>query len=583
MKESKNYPLYEVTPVNSIRELLDIAEAEVPEKISFKYRVKDDIIKEIKYAEFIRDVNAVGSALCELGVVGEHIAQIGENSYRWINVYLTVLAGNGVYIPVDKDLPDGDIINILKHSDASVLFYSSKFDDFVQKYAASELADIHYFIRICNNEEIADEIPEYFGTNPRFLSFEKLKEHGYELLDNGYDEYLKRHSEPYDLKMIVYTSGTTGLAKGVMLCEHNLVSIVYYGLQVSTVYETYLSVLPYHHTYEAVAGLLVSLHHHSTICINENLKSVMKNLVTYKPDYIYLVPAFAEEFYRRIWATAKRSGKEKGLQTLIKTSNNLRKVGIDARRKFFSTIHENFGGNLKKIVCGGAPIRPEIGEFFDDIGINLINGYGITECSPLVAANRDYFNDWNTVGCVLPCCEIKLEDVTPEGIGEICVKGDIVMLGYYKMPEETAEVLSSDGWFRTGDYGKINSKEQLIITGRKKNIIVLSNGKNVYPEEIENYIQNIPYVKEVVVYGLKNEYGEEYKLCAEVFLNAEKLEEMGVTDPADMLKADISKACASLPVYKNIGKIVIRSKEFDKTTTNKIKRQSITHDDKEAE
>ena len=227
MKESKNYPLYEVTPVNSIRELLDIAEAEVPEKIAFKYRVKDDIIKEIKYAEFIRDVNAVGSALCELGVVGEHIAQIGENSYRWINVYLTVLAGNGVYIPVDKDLPDGDIINILKHSDASVLFYSSKFDDFVQKYAASELADIHYFIRICNNEEIADEIPEYFGTNPRFLSFEKLKEHGYELLDNGYDEYLKRHSEPYDLKMIVYTSGTTGLAKGVMLCEHNLVSIVY--------------------------------------------------------------------------------------------------------------------------------------------------------------------------------------------------------------------------------------------------------------------------------------------------------------------------------------------------------------------
>lgn len=580
MKEQKNYPLYEVTPVNSIRELLDMAEAEVPETIAFKYRIKDENIKEITYAEFVRDVNALGSALSELGVIGEHIAQIGENSYNWVNVYLTTLAGNGVYVPIDKDLPECDILNILSHSDSSVLFYSSKYDDFVKDNAPS-LTNIHYFIRICNDEEKVGITPDYFETSPRFLSFETLRDHGRELIDNGYDEYLKRHSEPYDLKMIVYTSGTTGIAKGVMLCEHNLVSIIYYGLQVSTIYQTYLSVLPYHHTYEAVAGLLVSLHHHSTICINENLKTVMKNLVTYKPEYIYLVPAFAEEFYRRIWATAKRSGKEKGLKTLIKTSNNLRKVGIDARHKFFSTIHENFGGNLRKIVCGGAPIRPEIGQFFDDIGISLINGYGITECSPLVAVNRDFFNDWNTVGCVLPCCEVKLEDITPEGIGEICVKGDIVMLGYYKMPEATADVLSSDGWFRTGDYGMINEKEQLVITGRKKNIIVLSNGKNIYPEEIENYIQNIPYVKEVVVYGMKNEYGEETKLCAEVFLNAEKLEEMGVTEPAEMLKKDISAATSSLPSYKNIGKIVIRSKEFDKTTTNKIKRQSITKEDAE--
>ncbi|MGN1408889.1 MAG: AMP-dependent synthetase/ligase [Eubacteriales bacterium] len=581
MKESKNYPLYDVTPVSSIRDLLDMAESEVPEKIAFKYRIEDEKIKEITYAGFVRDVNALGSALCELGVVGSHIAQIGENSYRWVNVYLTALAGSGVYVPIDKDLPEADVINVICHSDSTVLFYSEKYDNLVKNNADGALSGIRYFIRICNRETDNDSAPDYFGSDKRFMSFEKLKQHGYELLDTGYDEYMKQHSEPYDLKMIVYTSGTTGLAKGVMLCEHNLVSIVYYGLQVSTVYDVYLSVLPYHHTYEAVAGLLVSLHHHSTICINENLKTVMKNLVTYKPDYIYLVPAFAEEFYRKIWSTAKRSGKEKGLKTLIKTSNNLRKIGIDARQKFFATIHESFGGNLKKIVCGGAPIRPEIGEFFDSIGINLINGYGITECSPLVAANRDFFNDWNTVGCVLPCCEVKLEDVTPDGVGEICVKGDIVMLGYYKMPEATADVLSDDGWFRTGDYGMINSKDQLIITGRKKNIIVLSNGKNVYPEEIENYIQNIPYVKEVVVYGLKNEYGEEYKLCAEVFLNAEKLEELGITNPAESLKSDIASACSSLPVYKNIGKIVIRSKEFDKTTTNKIRRQSIEGPDKD--
>jgi len=288
------------------------------------------------------------------------------------------------------------------------------------------------------------------------------------------------------------------------------------------------------------------------------------------------VPAFAEVFYRKIWSTAAKTGKEAGLKALIKTSNGMRKMGVDLRKKFFKTIHESFGGNLRKIVCGGAPIRPEVGEFFDSIGIDLINGYGITECSPLVAANRDYFNDWNTVGSPLPCIELKFDDVTPEGIGEICVKGDIVMLGYYKQPEATKDVLTEDGWFSTGDYGMMNERGQLIITGRKKNIIVLANGKNIYPEEIENYIQNIPYVKEVVVYSLRNEHGEETKLCAEIFLNEEKVQEMGITDPAASLKKDVAQATSTLPSYKAISKIVIRQKEFEKTTTNKIKRQSIS-------
>jgi long-chain acyl-CoA synthetase len=577
MKELKNYPPYEVTPVHSVRELLKIAEDEAADKIAFRYRADADNIHDITYREFIRDVRALGSALTERGLIGDHIAQIGENSYRWIVLYLAQLAGDGVYVPVDRDLPEPDILNIVNHSDSTVLFYTPKYDDIVRQNADGALSRVKLFVRVVNDDNASEEEcrAPYFEDNPRFASYRDLMARGYELLDSGYEYYDSHVSGEYDLKMIVYTSGTTGMAKGVMLSEHNLISIVYYGLQVSTVYETCLSVLPYHHTYEAVAGLLVSLHHHSTICINENLSAVLKNMQTYKPDYIYLVPAFAEVFYRKIWSTAQKSGKEKGLKTLIKTSNGMRKIGIDARRKLFHTIHESFGGNLRKIVCGGAPIRPEIGEFFDAIGIDLINGYGITECSPLVAANRDYFNDWNTVGSVLPCCELRFDDVTPEGIGEICVKGDIVMLGYYKQPEATKEVLTEDGWFSTGDYGRMNEREQLLITGRKKNIIVLANGKNIYPEEIENYIQSIPYVKEVVVYSLKNEHGEETKLCAEVFLNQERVEEMSITDPAEALKKDVAAVTASLPSYKQIAKIVIRQKEFEKTTTNKIKRQSI--------
>jgi len=577
VKKLKNYPLYEVTPVNSIRELLEIAEKEAADKYAFKYRRTGNEIVEITYRDFIRDVNAIGSALTELGVIGNHIAQIGENSYRWITVYIAALAGNGVYVPVDKELPESDILNILVHSDSDVLFYTPRYDDIVEKYKDNTLSHYKYFIRILNEsaDPAGEELPAYAAADKRFMTYGALVIRGKELLDGGNVDYFEKKSNPNELKMIVYTSGTTGLQKGVMLSEHNLVSIVYYGLQVSTVYDTSLSVLPYHHTYEAVAGLLVSLHHHTTICINDAIKNVVKNLGLFKPDFIYIVPAFAEEFYRRIWATAKKNGKEKGLKLLLKVSKGLRAVGIDKRRELFGMIHETFGGNLRKIVCGGAPLRPEIADFFDDIGIDFINGYGITECSPLVAANRDRFNDPRTVGSVLPCCEVKLEDVTPEGIGEICVKGDIVMLGYYKMPEITAEVLSPDGWFATGDYGMINELEQLMITGRKKNIIVLNNGKNIYPEEIENYIQSIPYVKEVIVYSLKNEHGEETKLCAEVFLNAEKIEELGITDPASNLKEDVTKVCAPLPSYKNVSKIIIRQTEFAKTTTNKIKRQGL--------
>jgi long-chain acyl-CoA synthetase len=348
-----------------------------------------------------------------------------------------------------------------------------------------------------------------------------------------------------------------------MLSENNLVASVYYGLQVSTVYDTCLSVLPYHHTYEAVSGILVSLHHHSTICINDSFNAVLKNLQLYKPSYIYLVPAFVEVFHSRIIKNIKETNKEKVFAKLVSISNGLRKVGIDLRKILFKSIHKAFGGRLRKIVCGGAPINPEIGKFFDQIGINLINGYGITECSPLVCANHDKFNDYHTAGIKLPCIDWRVDSPNEDGIGEICVKGPIVMLGYYKQPEKTLEVLK-DGWFYTGDYGYINDKQQLVITGRKKNIIVLSNGKNIYPEEIEAYIQRIDYVTEVVVKGIIDEYGEQRSIVAEVFLSEDKTS-------IEVLN-DIKKITHEFPTYKHISRVIIRNEEFNKTTSKKIRR-----------
>jgi long-chain acyl-CoA synthetase len=547
MKKQK-FSYYKVTKFNTIKEMLDIAVNEAGNKIAFKYKEKEGEIVDIRYSQFEQQTTWLGAALTEMGFSDKHIACIGQNNYKWVLAYLTVLKSAGVFVPVDKELSPNDIFNILNDSECSVVFYTKIHEELFMNNT-ERLPNVRLYIGFDRTED-----------SDNFLSFDKLVEYGKKC---DCTKYKALTSDPNALKLLVYTSGTTGIAKGVMLSEHNLVSSVYYGLQVSTVYDTCLSVLPYHHTYESVCGILVSLHNHSTICINDSLNAVLKNLQLYKPSYIYLVPAFAEVFHTKITKNIKESGKEKAFGRIIVVSNNLRRVGIDLRRIFFKSIHKAFGGRLKKIVCGGAPIRPEIGKFFDDIGISLINGYGITECSPLVSANHDMFNDYHTAGIKLPCIDWRIDSPNDEGIGEICVKGDIVMLGYYKQPQKTAEVLK-EGWFYTGDYGYINEKQQLIITGRKKNIIILNNGKNVYPEEIEGYIQGIDYVTEVVVRGLIDEKGDESSLMAEVFLNEEKTSQ-------EVLK-DIKKLTGHLPAYKHISKVVIRNQEFEKTTSKKIKR-----------
>ena len=555
----KKIKLNEVKKVTSIKEMLELAAKESGDKIAFKYKGKDDRIVQITYKQFVKDTEELGTALASIGMQDKHIAMIGENSYKWLTGYVTVLKSTGVFVPIDKELTAKEIINVLNHSDSEVLFYSERYEKWIPEIKEG-VPNIKYFIGLDKKEN-----------EENHLSYDKFKESGRKLLEKGSTIYTDLKDDENNLKLLIYTSGTTGAPKGVMLTEHNLMSVVYYGLQVADIETRCLSVLPYHHTYEAVAGILVALHKRVCICINDSLKNVLKNLQLYKPDYIYLVPAFTEVFYKKIWSNAEESGKAKILKIMIPVSNGLRKVGIDLRNVFFKSIHEAFGGNLKEIVCGGAPIRPEIGKFFNDIGVTLLNGYGISECSPLVSVNRKGFNDSATVGVVLPCCEIKFENVTPDGDGEICVKGDIVMKGYYKDKEKTDRVLK-DGWFNTEDYGSFNKKGQLVINGRKKNMIVLDNGKNVYPEEIENYILGIPYVQEVVVKGKKNEIGQETALIAEVFLNKEKIEELKIENVEQKLKTDISEVCRELPIYKRISDIEIRKEEFAKTTTNKIKR-----------
>ncbi len=544
--------LNEVKKFSSIREMLDLAKAEVPEQIAFRHKENKEV-KDVTFNQFYEDVYSLGTALAELGIEKTHIACIGENSYRWVNAFLSVLCSDSVFVGIDKELPAKDFIHIINNSDSEVLFYWRKTEDVIRENLES-FSKIKYFIGI---DREADD--------GNFLSFDLLREKGRILYKEGSKKYIDQSPEYEDLKMLIYTSGTTGIAKGVMLSQKNIVSCVYYGLQVSTIYESGLSILPYHHAYEAVCGILVGIHKHTTICINESLKNIAKNLVFYKPSYMYVVPAVANALYNNIIRNAQKGGKLGALKVLIKISNALRKVGIDIRKKAFGSIHEALGGNLRKVVCGGAPVPDETAHFFDSIGIQLFNGYGITECSPLVSVNTDYNNDYRTVGYPLPCLDVKIIDQDSDGIGEICVKGDTVMMGYYKMPELNAETLI-DGWFATGDYGYMNKKGQLIITGRKKNIIVLDNGKNIYPEEIENYIYTLPYVKEAVVYD-SDDNGQKV-LCAEIYPDTELLGDSDVN-------ADICSVLKELPSYKQISKIVLRETEFVKNSSQKIKRNEI--------
>ena len=544
---------YDVQPFSTLREMWELAKNESGEKIAYMFKNKAKEVCRRTYAEAYEDFYSLGTALADMGISKKHIACIGENSYMWINTYITTLLSDNVFVGIDKELPEQDYLHVMTDSDSEVIFYQGKFEESLRNNR-EVLSKVKYFIGFEREEDDGE-----------FLSFKVLLEKGRKLYKEGNTNYIDMKNDLNAMKMLVYTSGTTGLSKGVMLSEANLVALVYNGLRTATLYTKCLSILPYHHTYEAVCGILVGAHHRATLCINESLRMIAKNLNIYKPDYMLVVPAVALALHKNVLKNAEKQGKLKLMLRMMKISNALRKVGIDLRRKLFKSVHEGLGGNLIEVVCGGAPIPIDTAYFFDAIGIMILNGYGITECSPLVSVNNPKDSDYRTVGYPLPCIEIKIDEVDEDGIGEVCVKGDIVMLGYYKKPEQTAEVIV-DGWFHTGDFGYVNKKGQLLITGRKKNIIVLDNGKNIYPEEIEKYIYTLPYVKDAVVYDSTDE--GKLILCAEIYPDSEL---MGDAD----VNADVCNVLSQLPSYKQISKIVMRDTEFPKNASQKIVRGKI--------
>jgi len=504
----------------------------------------------------------MGTGMIALGCRDEKAAIIGEANYDWACVYFALMAVGSVTVPADRELPADDLVNILTRADCRYLFYCPAAEEKINALRHRIPFVTHF---ICMGETEADWA----------ITLESVIADGKEKFAAGDNSYYDYEIDPDRLASIVFTSGTTGQGKGVMLSQRNITSDMGMGMLQFTVSDKTMFVLPPHHTYGSTVNLVGHYGLGSEIYFSSGTRYLLNEMKEQKPKHMVLVPLFVETLHKKIWQMAEKSGKAGVLKKALKISAGLRKVGIDMRRTLFKDVLNAFGGQLEMIICGGAALKQDIIDTFEAFGIVVLNGYGITECSPLVSCNRNQYRKDGSVGCPLIGSEVKIHNPDEDGEGEICVKGTHVMLGYYNDPEATDAVFDEDGFFHTGDWGKLDEEGWIYITGRIKNIIILANGKNVYPEEIEFEIQAIPGVAEVVVYAGESKNEAREIIVAEIYPDAEQIEKLGITDVKGYFSEEIKKINARMASYKAVGHIKIRSEEFIKNTSRKIVRFKI--------
>lgn len=562
-------PIRKIREITDLKDMLEQSAKLFGERDAFWIKAKNDDYKGVKYTEFKNEVDALGTVLIDMGLKDKFIAVIGENRYEWCLSYLAVVNGTGIVVPLDRELPLAEIENLLMRSDASAILFSGKHEKDM-RHLAAVLPSIKYFINMDSEED-----------DGRFLSLKKLFKKGTGLLEQGNRSFLDAPIDPSAFNILIFTSGTTDQAKGVMLSHKNIVSNVMSVCSVLYIDEndSTLCMLPLHHTYACTTSFLVMLYNGCRISFIEGLKHIAKNLKETGPTLLMAVPLILESMYKKVWDTIKKEkGKALKVRIAIFISNALYNVlGIDIRRKLFKQIHDNIGGNVRLVISGAAAIDPSVSKGFRAFGITLLQGYGLTECSPIVTVNQlDNFRD-DSIGPPLPCNEVMIYKPDKEGVGELIVKGDNVMLGYFNDKLATEKVFK-DGWFFTGDLGKMTRNGFFNITGRKKNVIVTKNGKNIYPEEVEAYLDKSPYVAESLVFGKDDEASEETFVYATIVPAMDMIrEKLGKTDVTrdevfNIIDAEVKNINRSMPLYKRIRRFTIREEEFAKTSTRKIKR-----------
>lgn len=568
--DKREYVRYkESRPITDIKNMIETSAALYADNTAFMQKDSNDSpYRKISYREMMEDVNGLGTALIDKGLKGKRIAVIGENCYQWAVSYLAAVCGTGVVVPLDKELNEEEIRNLIIKADVAGVLFAKKYKELFLRMKASGQTGLEVLVDF-NAKEEQDDV----------YAWSALKEEGKELIESGNREFLDAEIDHDKMSIILFTSGTTGASKGVMLSHKNIAADLMVAPTVLKVYpwDIFFSVLPLHHTYECTAGFLMPIYKGAAIAYCQGLKYITKNLAEAKPTMFLGVPAIFEKLYSTIWKNIRKQGKEKLLRRAIKVNNITKKVGLDLGKKLFKQITDVFGGRMRLLICGGAAINPDVLNGLRDFGILALQGYGLTECAPLGALNPDTAPNASSIGVSFPGTPLKVMDVNEEGIGELCIKGENVMLGYYQMPEATAEVIDENGWFHTGDLGYIDENGYAYITGRKKNVIITKNGKNVYPEEIEYQLSTIPFVQEAFVFSQDSSDEQDTVIAASVRMDSELLDELLGSEYSDedvkkLIWEEVDRLNDSAPNYRKIRRVLIRKKDFVKNTSNKLVR-----------
>lgn len=567
-----NRKIYSVRNLHTVQEILLTSAHIFADRPAFKVKhKKGGEYHDITYRQFKEDVDAFGTYLISKGLDGKKIGIIGANSYQWTVAYFAILSGVGILVPLDKDLKKDEINNLAKRANIAALIHTKKYNEYIE--------DLDFELRV--KTTVYQDASK--AEDPQYMLW--MIEEGKKLLKQGNTDFIDKKTEPDAFASLLFTSGTTGTPKGVMLSNENLVFSVLAPSRIVDIKEgdVSLSILPAHHTFESTINMLTIFFQGGSIAFCEGLKYVLKNIQEAGVSVMVGVPLIVESIYSRIWKQARAGKKDKILKRLIKLNRRLMALGIDKRRTLFKSVYDKFGGRLRLFIVGAAAIELNASRGFMDLGFDLCQGYGLTETAPLISGVPEFERKQackkaGSCGPVVPYGEIKINDPDADGIGEIIYRGPNVMLGYYEMPEETEKVIK-DGWFYTGDLGFLDKEGWLYITGRSKNVIVTKTGKNIYPEELEVLINQIPEVKESMVYAKEEDGGNDYIVAVQILPEMEIIvenmgEDVSEKEIFEMFTEKINEINNSLPNYKRVRNIQVREKDFIRTTTKKIKRQA---------
>lgn len=563
--------IHEYTKITDLKDMLNKSAKKYGDKAAFKFKTEiPGEFREKSYKEFFNEVNALGTALINLGLKDKRIAVISENRYDWGVAYLAVVCGTGLVVPLDKSLPENEIRSLIERSEVDAIIYSKKYDEIMAQMKKEKFANLKFYISM-DLEEDQDKI----------YSQKELIEKGKKYIENGDKRFVEAKIDNEKMSIMLFTSGTTSKSKAVALSHKNLCTNIQDIASMFDINEkdVFLSFLPLHHTFESTVGFLYPIYAGAAITYCDGVKHLAENIKEYQITAMISVPILYENMYKKVMRGIAKKGKLEKVQKGMKISNFLMKFHIDVRRKIFKEIHDLLGGKVRLFINGAAALDPEVEKGFNSLGINMAQGYGLTETSPVLAAGNGErkYSRIGSVGRAFPSVEIKIEDPDESGVGEIVAKADSVMLGYYENEDATKEVLI-DGWFHTGDLGYFDKDGFLYIAGRKKSVIVLKNGKNIYPEEIEGLIGRIDGVKESFVYGVPstNADEKESKINAEIVYEKERIEEiLGTLDEEkikDYMWEHVKEINKTMPTYKYIREIIVTDQELIKTTTEKVKR-----------